>query len=99
MKFMVTWSIAQDNFLPILQRWVSMSPEERAYVGEGVTLVGRWFDAAARTGIAIVESDDLAAVSRFLGLWNAYMDINLTPVLDDEEVTAVAEQIVADNNP
>ena len=53
---------------------------------------------AARTDVAIFESNDLAAVQRYVGQWNAYMDITLVPVLDDEESAAVARQIVADNN-
>ena len=98
MKFMVTWSIPQNNWLPLNKRFISMSPEERANVGEGVKLVGRWFNTAARTGIAILESDDLAAVSRYLGQWNAYLDVDIAPVLDEEEAVTVARQIAADNN-
>jgi hypothetical protein len=63
-----------------------------------VKIIGRWGDVAARTGVAIFESNDLAAVQRYVGQWNAYMDITLVPVLDDEESAAVARQIVADNN-
>ena len=97
MKFMATWSIQQDKWLPVLKKWVSMSPQERTNAGEGVKIVGRWFDAAARTGVGIFESNDLAAVSRYVAQWNSYMEIDLVPVLDEEEVTAVAQQIVADN--
>ena len=98
MKFMATWSISQDKWLHLCKRWGSMSPQERANAGEGVKIIGRWGDVAARTGVAIFESDDLAAVQRYVGQWNAYMDITLVPVLDDEESAAVARQIVADNN-
>jgi hypothetical protein len=98
MKFMASWSISQDKWLPLCKRWGSMSPQERANAGERVRIVGRWNDVAARTGVAIFESDDLAAVQRYVGQWNAYMDITLVPVLDDEESAAVARQIVADNN-
>jgi hypothetical protein len=52
---------------------------------------------SGRTGVAIVESDDRAAVHRWIGQWNPYMDIDLTPVVDDEEC-AIGRQIVADNN-
>ena len=98
MKFMASWMIEQNNWLPVCKRWASMSPQERANAGEGVKIIGRWLDMAARTGVAIFESDDLAAVQRYVGQWNAYMDIDLVPVLDDEESAAVARQIVADNN-
>ena len=98
MKFLASWSISQDKWLPLCKRWGSMSPQERANAGEGVKIIGRWGDMAARTGVAIFESNDLAAVQRYVGQWNAYMDITLVPVLDDEESAAVARQIVADNN-
>jgi hypothetical protein len=94
---MATWSIPQDKWLPVLKKWVSMSPQERTNAGEDVRIVGRWFDIAARTGVGIFESSDLAAVSRYIAQWNSYMEIDLVPVLDEEEVTAVAQQIVADN--
>jgi hypothetical protein len=98
MKFMATWSVPQDKWLSVLKKWVSMSPQERTNAGEGVRIVGRWFDTAARSGVGIFESSDLAAVSRYIAQWNSYMEITLVPVLDEEEVTAVAQQIVADNN-
>jgi hypothetical protein len=52
---------------------------------------------AARTGVIVMESNDPAAVARYVGQWNPYMDIELSPVLDDEEAAAVGRQIVADN--
>ena len=72
MKFMATWSISQDKWLPLCKRWGSMSPQERGNAGEGVKIIGRWGDVAARTGVAIFESNDLAAVQRYVGQWNAY---------------------------
>jgi hypothetical protein len=98
MKFMAKWSIQQDKWLPILKKWSSMTPQERANAGDGVKIIGRWHDVAARTGVLIMESNSLAAVQRYAGQWNPYMDIELAPVLDDEESAAVGKQIVADNN-
>ena len=98
MKFMINWSINEDKWLPVLKKWVSMSPQERANTGDGVKMIGRWLDMAGRTGVLIVESNDLAAVHRYIGQWNPYMDIDLTPVVDDEESAAISRQIIADNN-
>jgi Domain of unknown function (DUF3303) len=98
MKFMINWNIPEDKWLPVLKKWISMSPQERANTGDGVKMIGRWLDMAGRTGVLIVESNDLAAVHRYVGQWNPYMDIDLTPVVDDEESAAIARQIVADNN-
>jgi hypothetical protein len=30
MKFRVNWSIQQDKWLPVMKRWSSLSPQERA---------------------------------------------------------------------
>jgi hypothetical protein len=47
MKFMATWSVPQDKWLPLCKRWASMSAEERAHAGESVKIIGRWGDPAA----------------------------------------------------
>ena len=48
MKFMVKWGIEQEKWAQILQAFTSMTPEQRADVGEGVELIGRWHDVNAR---------------------------------------------------
>jgi hypothetical protein len=100
MKLRVNYCITdQDKYLLVLKEWISLSPENRANdAGDGVKMIGRWHDMAGRTGVAIVESNDLAAVQRWIGKWNPYMNMELTPVLDDEESAAVGRHIVADNN-
>ena len=98
MKYLCNWSIPHDNWLPVIKKFSSMSPQEQRNAGDGVKIIGRWHDVAARTGVVVFESDDPAAVQRYLGLWNPYMEIGLTPVLDDEESTVVYRQIIAVNN-
>lgn len=90
MKFMVTWSIDQDKWLPVLEMWGSMTAEQRADAGPGVSIIGRWHDMVARRGVAIVEATDLAALNTFIGQWNPHMDEEVAPVMDDEESAAVA---------
>lgn len=99
MKFMGKWKIHEDKWLPILEKWVSMTPQQRADAGPGVKIVGRWHDFAARSGVIVMESNDLAAVARYVGRWNPYMEIELAPVVDDEEAAAVGKQTLADNKP
>ncbi len=99
MKFKTNYSIPQNTWLPMLKKWSSMSPQERANAGDGVKIIGRWHDFAARNGVVIFEASDLAAVQRYLGQWNPYMDTDLTPVLDDEESAALARQIVPTTMP
>lgn len=97
MKFMVSWSVARDDWLPVLKKWSSMTPKERGNAGKGVKLIGRWHDTAARGGVAIFEATELAALNRYLGQWNPYMDMRIAPVLDDEESAAVGKNVVADH--
>ena len=62
---MATWSIQDDKWLAILKLWASMTPQQRADGGSGVSIVGRWHDMAARKGVAILEADNLAAALRY----------------------------------
>jgi hypothetical protein len=98
MKFMVSWSIDQDKWLPVLKQWGSMTPQERANVGEGVKMIGRWHDTAGRQGVGIFETTDLAALNLYIGQWNPVMDIDIAPVLDDEETAEVARSLIAEKS-
>ena len=82
MKFKVEWSMGCEAYLDILNVFSSMTPEQRADVGDGVTMIGRWHDTNSRSGVAIMETTDLAALNRYLGQWNPFMDLDITPVLD-----------------
>ena len=96
MKFMVSWDIGEDKWIPILELWASMTAEQRADAGPGVTLIGRWHDMAARRGVGIFEASDLSALKVYLGQWNPHMDLDVAPVLDDEESAEVARALTAD---
>mgnify|MGYP001825037150 CR=1 FL=1 len=96
MKFMVTWRLHDDKRIATLEAWASLTPQERADVGDGVKLIGRWHDLSAGMGTLIVETDDLPALNRYLGQWIPVLDLEVVPVLDDEESAAVARQILAD---
>ena len=96
MQFMVTWRIHEDKRVDVLEKWASMTPEQRADVGDGVTFIGRWHDLSAGTGVLIVETDDAGALFRYLGGWFPVIDLAVNPVLDDEDSAAEAARIVAD---
>jgi len=92
-KLMVTRQIQQDKWRPILKKWSSMTPQERADAGKGVKIVGRWHDLAGRRRVAIIEAADAADAQRYLGQWNPFMDLDMTPVRDDEASAALAKSI------
>ena len=97
MKFKVEWSMGCEGYLDILNVFSSMTPEQRADVGDGVKMIGRWHDTASRTGVAIMEATDLTALHRYLNQWNPFLDLDVAPVLDDEETAALAKDVLADH--
>jgi hypothetical protein len=94
MKFMVAWKIAHDEWIAVAKTFSSMSGKDRVDAGEGVKIVGRWHDLVSRTGVAIFEANDLAAVQRYALRWNPYMDLTIAPVVEDEEAASVLRESV-----
>jgi hypothetical protein len=85
MKFMVSWSIDQDKRQEVLKVWSSQTPEQQMDAGPGVKILGRWHNVVEFVGVAIVEADDAGAL-------NSMMDMDVCPVLDDAETTAVGKK-------
>jgi len=98
MKFMLEFSYPASNFLAVMKAWGAQSPQEMASVGEGVKLLSRSHDFAGRRAWVTVESNDLAAVTRWVGGWSPLTIPVITPVFDDEESGPVARQIAANHN-
>jgi len=90
MKFMVTWRVHDEHRHDVLKYFGGMTPEDQAANLGGLNLIGRWHDPVSFTGVAICESDDPAAVANWLLNWNHVIDIEVTPVFDDDELRAMA---------
>ena len=58
---------------------------------KGVTMVGRWHSAEGNRGWLIAETDDPAAVARWLQEWSDLISFEVTPVLTDEQFLAVLD--------
>ena len=97
MKELLVFEIDQDKWLPLMKKWSSLTPQQRADVGPGVKLIGRWHDTGGRTGVALFESSDVLALNRYLARWNPYMDLDVAPVVDDEEAAQLARQTLEDH--
>lgn len=95
MKFMVTWRVHPDKRHEVMRHWCSLTPQQRAEMAPGVKLIGRWHNEAEFTGVAIFETNDAAAMSLYALRWNSVMDLDIAPVLDDEESAAVGRQALA----
>ena len=89
MKFSLTWSSDPATRHDVYKTFAQMSDDDDAADHPGVTLVGRWHDVGAGQGVAICESDDLAAVQGWAFNWNGVLNIEIRPVLDDDECKAM----------
>jgi len=90
MKFLVTWQMHDEKMHDTLALFTEMSPEqEAAMMGSGVNLIGRWHDVIRGTGAAIFEAESAEAISAYSLNWNRFMDLDVSLVLDDDEVRKV----------
>ena len=58
---------------------------------DGVNMVGRWHSVEGNRGWLVAETDDPAAVARWLQEWTDLISFEVTPVLTDEQFSAVIE--------
>ena len=92
MKFMVSWRLHEDKRHEALQTFSAMTPDEDAADhGPKIELIGRWHDLAQFTGVAIFETDDPQAIAAWVLKWNDVLDLEVVPVLDDDEAREVAK--------
>ncbi len=90
MKYLLCWRIHEDKRHEAFKAFSAMTAEDdRADMGENVTLIGRWHDLVAFEGALICETDDPTAVPKWILNWNHIIDCDVTPVLDDEETRAI----------
>ena len=90
MKFMLTWRVHPDKRADVFKAFVQMTPEEdQADSGPKIKVLGRWHDVQKFTGVAIAETDDPQALASWALNWNSAIDLEVSPVLDDDEATGV----------
>ena len=93
MKFLITWKLHADKRHETLAQFSKMTPaEEKALMGD-MRLIGRWHDLQSGRGAAVYEASDAAALARYSLAWNKYMDLEISPVLDDEETRAIGKAL------
>jgi len=97
--FMVTWKGDQAAWMGVLQYWASLTPEQRADVGPGVKMIGRWHDTGGRRGCAILDADDAMALQSYAGQWSPHLDLEISPVVDDGQAAEIAAAVAAAQPP
>ncbi len=95
MKFLVTWQMHDEKMHETLALFTEMSPEqEAAMMGSSVKMIGRWHDVIRGTGAAVFEAESAEAISAYSLNWNRFMDLDVSLVLDDDEVRKVGRGMV-----
>jgi Protein of unknown function (DUF3303) len=94
MKFMLSWKLHRGKDDWGCRRFAKLTPEEdQAERGDEIKLIGRWHDPIRGTGVVIVETDSAEALSSWALNWNDVMDIDIVPVLDDQETWALGKKL------
>ena len=89
MKFMVTWTIAPENYKAAVKRFLkSGGPATK-----GMKTLGRWHAAGSTRGFHLVEGTD-AAVAEHNAEWADLLTMEVTPVVEDEVAGAIGAKIL-----
>ena len=83
MLFRLDYSIPVENVTSAQQLFATLD-EKR----DGLTVIGRWHEAGNR-GFMVCEADDVVALGKFSNQWSDLCDIDIVPLMTDEQVGQV----------
>ena len=92
MKFMMTWSSFPETRHDAAKGFGQMTDADDEADHPGVKLIGRWHDLVAVGGWLICESDDISAVQSFALNWSGVLNIEVRPVVDDNEAKTMLKR-------
>ena len=84
MKFICrySWVSDKEDQAEAIRRFRSTGGQPPA----GAKLLGRWTQADFMGGFALLESDDPKALTQFAMMWSDVMELEIVPVVDDQEL-------------
>ena len=91
MQFMVTWKLAPAHQRDAARRFLDTG----APPPEGMRILGRWHAPGSAAGFTLCETDDLGLVAANLAEWGDLLELNVTPVLEDEAAGAAIARGIA----
>jgi len=92
LKFMMTWSSFPETRHDAAKGFGQMTDADDEADHPGVKLIGRWHDLVAVGGWLICESDDISAVQSWALNWNGVLNMDVTPVVDDNEAKTMLKR-------
>ena len=80
MKFMFSWKLRPGCHKPAAEAFL----QSQAPMPEGLNVIGRWHAPGSATGWLVAEADTLEPVTLHAAEWANLLEIDITPVVDDE---------------
>ena len=87
MQFMVTYSIDIPQRTAAEARFL----ETGATPPDGVKLLGRWHCTGERRGFMLIDSTDVAAITKFMRDWSDLLSFQISPVVSDEQMAQIMQ--------
>lgn len=84
MKFILHWTQTKSDYRGAIDKFKKTG----AQPPEGVTILGRWWGMNGQ-GFAVAESDDPKAMFESAIEWGEFLDIEITPCVEDAEAGEV----------
>lgn len=91
MKFMQTYTIPSDK--EKRNETIARFQKTGGQPPKGSKLLGRWTRADFSGGFDLLESEDPKALAEFALMWSDLMELTITPVLEDHDLSAVLQRI------
>jgi hypothetical protein len=85
MLFLVEWILRPETRDEVIRRF----KETGGAPPGGAKMLGRWHALSQSNGLAIVESSDPGAMAKWALEWSDLMEMEITPVVDDEGLTEI----------
>jgi hypothetical protein len=88
MKYMITWRVPTPSYKAALKRFLKTG----GTTPKGLKSIGRWHAPGSTTGWHLVEGTD-AALAENTARWADLLELEITPVIEDDVAAAVAKKV------
>jgi hypothetical protein len=91
MKFILTFTLPPQTQEAAIARFLDTGGQPPP----GVKLLGRWTQVDLCRGFVLLESEDPQALTAFAREWSDLLELTITPVLEDQELSDVLKRAKA----
>ena len=85
MLFHITYSLSTQNRDAAQSRFKATG----GLPPEGATMLGRWHCAQGLKGFIVAEASDAEAIAMWIQQWSDLLSFEITPVVDDDQISRV----------